>query len=443
MTHGVSSRDAALRALRMALARLTTPSLVAHAAQRFVSSDLGEGSIRIIAVGKAAAAMSVGAITALGNRVGMGLVVTKDGHRAALPDRIEQHEAPHPWPDDRSTRAAELVLRRVKAGAPGGLTLFLISGGASSLVALPAAGITLAEKVASTRAVALAGASITELNCVRKHLSAVKGGRLGTSVQGRALVLVLSDVLGDDVSTIGGGLLVPDPTTFDDALGVVDKLGVQLPTQARALLEAGARGGRDDTPKPGDPRFSEIATHVLAGPDDLVVEVAHALGQDGIRVDETTKRVSMSVEDLAECLVSAAGFLAQRALATKMPQALVAGGEPVIRVSSPSPGNGGRAQHAALLCAKLLAESPPKAGAEVAILCAASDGTDGPTDNAGGVVDERTWSRVAASGNDPDRALAAHDSGSALAASGDLVTTGPTGTNLCDVFVVVARPLSL
>jgi hydroxypyruvate reductase len=330
------------------------------------AKDAGEDAIRLIAVGKAASRMAAGVVDAIGApRIAGGLVVTKDGHaRDPLPAQVRVLEASHPLPDPRSLLAGQALLAEVTA--PGEPIWLLVSGGASALAVLPTPGVTLAEKIARTRALMAAGASIQELNAERARLSAIKGGRLVAAARAPVRAFVLSDVVGDDLATIGGGL----------ALGA----------EAR----------------------------VLAGPDDLAGEAARALGA----VDVLRTRFVDSVEALARLLV-------EQALADRV---CVIGGEPTL-VLGPSPGRGGRAQHAALLCARDLRGS----GFSGAILCAASDGTDGPTDDAGAIVDAGTVDR---SGLDPDDAAARHDAGTLLQAAGDLLVTGPTGNNLCDLYVV-------
>lgn len=323
---------------------------------------------RVVAVGKAAVAMA-GAVG------GADLIV--DPSRAG-----------HPVPDERSLAAGSDLIELVRGA---GDVLALISGGASALVVAPAPGVTFAEKLACTRAVAAAGASISDLNCVRKHLSAIKGGGLATLVRGRARVYVLSDVVGDDPSVIGSGLFAADPTTVDDARAICARFEVDPPPFR-------------ETPK----QIDNVELHVVGGPDLLVDAAATALPSA-----DTHKRFTATVDELAALLAAA-------------PRSLIVGGEPTIRLS-PNAGKGGRAQHTALLVARAIAGRD-----DIVVLCGASDGVDGNTPHAGAMVDGTSWARA----THPDRALATHDSSNALAKE-DLLTTGPTGTNVCDLYIVL------
>jgi glycerate-2-kinase len=406
------ARDVANQAYLRAIAEARADRLVRAALARIAMPQRGA---TLLAAGKASLAMAAAAVEAWGDAIRGGVVVTK--HVAPVLSTgvdLDVRVAGHPVPDERSVAAARELLARA-AGAD--CVLALISGGASALAALPAPGVPLEDKIAVTRALAAAGASIQELNTVRKHLSSIKGGRLAAAARGRVIALLLSDVIGDDPSTIGGGLVAPDRTTCEDALAILAARGVAPPAAVRARLE---RGARERAARPLD---MDVETHVIGGPG-LLVDGAIAGAQ--VAVSQVRRGFTGTVEELADWLAAAEGTV-------------VVGGEPTIRLP-PDPGRGGRAQHAALLCARALARTPPPADLDVAILCGASDGTDGPTDDAGGLVDAGTWGRAAAAGVDPDAALAAYDAGRALAAAGDLVTTGPTGTNVCDVFVKACLP---
>jgi glycerate-2-kinase len=388
MTQRVSAVDAARQLFDAAIAKVDASKLTAR-----VRGDLLHRG-KAIAVGKAAVAMARGLS-------GEGLIVTKDGHELGAPPGWEVRVASHPWPDARSVAAAEALLAIARAVSPSDELVVAVSGGASALAALPAPGLSLDDKIAATRAVAASGAGIHELNTVRKHLSSIKGGQLAAACPGRVRVLVLSDVVGDDMATVGGGLGVEDPTTLDSARAILES--------CRGVPEAALRHLRE-TPK----SLPRVRVERVAGPSDLLAAVA---------CDERVANVTSSVEELAERLVTRAHG---------GPGVLAIGGEPTIRLPT-NPGRGGRAQHTALLCARALAAAPPVR--EVAILCAGSDGTDGPTADAGAVVDATTAARI----GDLDGALARYDSNPALAEAGSLVTTGPTGTNLCDLYLVVVQ----
>jgi glycerate-2-kinase len=395
--------------------------------------------VTLLAIGKAAARMAEGAAAALGDALAGGVVVTKDGHAAGarLPGSIEVRAAAHPVPDARSVAAGERLLE-VAAGAPAqGTLLVLVSGGASALACAPSAGVPLADKLEAVRALAAAGAPIDELNALRKHLSRVKGGRLAAAARARVVCLALSDVIGDDASVVGGGPAAPDPSTFALALAVCARHGVlaRLPVSVRQHLERGAKGGAG-APTETVKSLPGARVSVLAGPDALAAAAATALGARGATVEQVHTRVAGPVEALGAQLAANAVALAWR-LGPGETRAIVFGGEPTVTLPA-SPGRGGRAQHTALLAAARMRDMPWPPGTQVAVLCAGSDGSDGPTGDAGGVVDPASCARARAAGVDPARAVGAFDSGTALAAAGDLVTTGPTGTNLCDLFLVGA-----
>lgn len=302
------------------------------------------------------------------------------------------------------------------AAAATDLLVVTISGGASALAVAPAFGLGLDDKIAATRAIAAAGVPIEGLNCVRKHLSALKGGRLACATRAEIYAILLSDVIGDDPATIGSGPVSADATTFADALCAVH--GVVLPSSVRAVLEAGARGELPETPKPGDSRLAHVRAILCAGPADLVRVAA-----------ETAERLGRPVDTMSGLRGSVDAVAAELVRRSRAGRAFVGGGEPTIVLPS-RPGRGGRAQHVALTVAHELRGS-------AVVLAVGSDGIDGPTADAGGLVDATTPARARHAGVDPRAALARFDSGTALAAAGDLVVTGPTGTNLCDLYVVL------
>jgi len=400
VTRSVQARDVAQTIFRSALRTVDSRALVRSALADWT------GPATLLAVGKAAYAMAAGACDVC--PVTGGLVITKDGHVTGPPLPVEIREASHPVPDARSVAAGEALLQRAE-----GHIILCVSGGASALAVAPY-GVALAEKVAAARAIAAAGADIYRLNAVRKHLSRIKGGRLAAAARGTISALILSDVIGDDPATVGSGPAAPDPTTYADALAVAEPVA-GVPPAVLDHLRAGARGQREETPK----ALANVKLRVLAGPDTAYAAAIDAARSLGFRADGRS-RYTGTVEALAELLVARARALVPR-------EAYVVSGEPTIRITGPA-GRGGRAQHAALLAA---AAGVPEG---VAILCAGTDGTDGPTSDAGAVIDAGTAARA----GDVARALAGYDAGTALAAAGDLLTTGPTGTNLCDLYLVVA-----
>ncbi len=364
----------------------------------------------------------------LGDRITAGLVVVKDGYTAPT-RKVELVEAGHPVPDTRGLQAAGRLLALARQAGPDDLVLVLVSGGGSALTPAPAPPVTLAEKQALTRLLLAAGATIDELNAVRKHLSLLKGGQLARAASpARVVTLVLSDVIGDRLDVVASGPTAPDPTTFRDALAVLDaRVGRQrVPASVRARLEAGARGEVGETPKPGDPLFARVE-HVVVGNNELIVQAAaEAAARLGYTAHVLTRSLAGEAREAARRLVTQARRLAP-------PACLIAAGETTVTVRGA--GRGGRCQELALAAALELRPDEP-----LVVLAAGTDGTDGPTDAAGGLVDAGTADRGRAAGRDPAAALADNDAHTFLAAAGGLVVTGPTNTNLLDLYLVV-RPL--
>jgi hydroxypyruvate reductase len=383
--------------------------------------------ILVLGAGKAGAAMAASAETVLGGRVSGGFVVVKDGYRVATA-RVEVVEAGHPVPDARGVAASARVLKLATSATADDLVLFLVSGGGSALTPAPASPVTLEEKQALTRLLLAAGATINELNAVRKHLSRFKGGLLArAAAPATVLTLALSDVIGDPLDVIASGPTAPDPTTYADALAVLDRRGV-LEGAPRAIVErlrAGAGGALAETPKPGDPVFARV-TNLVIGNNALVADAAAAEAERrGYRPHVLTRALQGEARDAARDLVA-------RARALPAPAALIAGGETTVTVRGR--GRGGRCQEFALAAALAL-----EAGESLVVLAAGTDGTDGPTDAAGGVVDAATLARGRAAGADAARALADNDAHAFLSAAGACIVSGPTNTNLLDLYLIL-RP---
>lgn len=381
--------------------------------------------VLVLGLGKAGSAMAAAAERALGDAISDGLVVVKDGHTAPTA-RVRVVEAGHPVPDARGERAARELLDLARGAGERDLVLVLISGGGSALTPAPAPPVTLAEKQRLTRLLLNAGATIGELNAVRKHLSALKGGQLArAAAPARVVALVLSDVVGDPLDVIASGPTVPDPTTFADALAVLDRRGVRdhAPPAVVERLEAGRRGEIEDTPKPGDPLFDRVRTTVI-GNNALVVEAAaERAAALGWRPHVATRALEGEAREVARGLVA-------RARALPPPACLIAGGETTVTVRGG--GLGGRCQEFAVAAALEIDGRD-----DLVVLAAGTDGTDGPTDAAGGLVDGGSRRRASAAGVDGREALDANDAYRWLAASGDLLVTGPTNTNLLDLYLVL------
>jgi hydroxypyruvate reductase len=383
----------------------------------------------VAALGKAAGAMALALEEVAGERIAAGLVVTKAGHGVAL-RRCALREAGHPVPDGRSAAAGREVLRLAEGARPEDVLLVLLSGGASALSACPQAGLAQEDLAATTALLLRAGAEIEELNAVRKHLTELSGGRLAARAACRRIeVCVVSDVLGDRLDVIGSGPCEPDPSTFADALGVLAARGVlaRVPVAVRAHLEAGARGERPESPKPGDPAFARVRTTLLASNRDALAAAAREAGARGLRA----VRVSGALRGEARRAGRRLAALG-RALREDGPVCLLAGGETTVTVRGA--GRGGRCQELCLAAALELAGEP-----RVALLAAGTDGSDGPTDAAGAFADGGSVARGAQLGLDAAGCLARNDAHGFFAGEGGLLRTGPTGTNVLDLVLVLAR----
>jgi hydroxypyruvate reductase len=338
----------------------------------------------------------------------------------------------HPNPTQRSVAAGREALEFVGALAPSDRLLVLVSGGGSALVAAPAPGLTLEDKRAAVRAVSRAGATIGQLNAVRKHLSALKGGGLALATRAPTTVLALSDVVGNDPGTIASGPFAADASTFAEALELVTRWAPDAPTAVRAHLQRGVAGEIPETPKPGDPRLAHVDFRLLAGPESVPEEAeAAALTQtqvpareDGLKLGVLARNTELDVRELAGLY----GQSARLEAFTGGPRVLIGNGEPTVVVTGQ--GRGGRATHLALMVARDLAGLPG-----VAFLAAGTDDRDGSAGASGAVVDGDTWNRALAAGLDPAAALSAHDSATLLDALGALVR-GPGTSNLLDLHLL-------
>ncbi len=419
---GAVAREALLEIWRAAVEAVHA----GRAAERALGAERFTAEVELLAVGKAASAMAEAARRALGDRLVAGLVTTKQGHGRALPG-LELREASHPLPDARGLAAAEAALARAAAGPGARELLVLVSGGASALWPAPVRGVSLAEKRAVTDALLRGGADIFELNAVRKHLSRIKGGGVARAAAGRRIVaLLVSDVEGDAPDAIGSGPTVPDPTTYADALAALARCAPPdaIPQAVRAHLAAGAAGDAPETAKPGDPVFARAEHRVVAGLADALAAAERAARARGLAIASLGRVLDGDAEGVARAL-------AARASGASAPLLLVAGGEPTVRVRGS--GRGGRMQHAALAFALAI-----EGRAVARALFAGTDGSDGPTPAAGAVVDQTTPARARALGLDPADCLARCDSFALLEATGDLLYSGPTDTNVGDLALVSA-----
>lgn len=385
------------------------------------------GPVLLVGAGKAALAMARGASAAAGALLAGGVVVVPHAGVATCPGGVEVLGGGHPLPDAAGAAATARLLAAVEAAEADVLVLAVLGGGASALLVAPAPGVTLEDERVVTAALLAAGADIAALNTVRRHCSRVKGGGLARAAAGAAglWALVLSDVVGDDPAVVASGPTVADPTTFADALAVLARLpAASVPPAVRAHLARGADGALPETIKPGDPALARAHTVVVGGNRRAVDAAAAEARARGYAVHVLAEPLAGDAADAGRRVAAALA-----ALPADGPAALVAGGETTVRVVGG--GRGGRCQQLALAAAAALAGRP------AVVLAAGTDGVDGPTDAAGACVDGGTVARARARGHDPLAALAATDSYCALDASGDLLRTGPTGTNVADVVVAL------
>jgi hydroxypyruvate reductase len=385
----------------------------------------------VLGAGKAAASMALAVERGWPAGAPLeGIALTRYGH--GLPTRrIRVIEAGHPVPDEAGERAAREMLAAAQALGPDDLLLALPSGGGSALLSLPAEGVAMADLKAVTRELLRSGAPIQDINTVRKHLSAIQGGRLAAATRARVLALVVSDVTGDDPTHIASGPCAPDPTTFADALAVLGRYAVEPPAAIRKRLHEGARGQIGETPKPGDPLFARVENRVVATARRSLEAAARVLREAGVEPlilgDSITGEARVVARDMAaEVRRLRAGGLDGEASRAARPLALVSGGECTVTVRWPN-GRGGR-------CAEfLLALGVELAGArDVWAIAADTDGIDGSEDNAGALLAPDSLARARAKGLDAARLLDANDSWVFFSAIGDLLVTGPTRTNVND-----------
>lgn len=399
------------------------------------ATDLAGSRLHIIAAGKAASSLARAFVEQPGLPIATVLAVGT--HRELdLPDAVEWHVASHPFPDERSVAAAERALAVARSVMPDEHLLLLLSGGASSLLSAPIAGISLEDKRRVVRSLINGGADISALNAVRKHLSTVKGGRLAAASAGRTTTLAVSDVVGDDLSVIGSGPGVADPSTWADARDAYQRWtprDERLP-HVDALIERGCAGAVPETPKPGDASLARSIGRIIGDRRAAMRgarEEAERLGYQVVIADEPI---------VGEARVAARDWLTRvhpMVAYAGRPMCIISSGETTVRVTGG--GKGGRNQELALATAALLASWPGLA----AMASVGTDGIDGPTDAAGALADSTTMARAEALGlGSPDRYLDANDSYAFFKELGDLMRTGRTDTNVGDLQILLFTPAS-
>ena len=417
------ARDA-LRLMFDAAVRAADPRLVLAPAL----PEPPKGRVLVLGAGKSAAVRAEAVETAWPHVALSGLVVTRYGH--AVPTRhIEVAEAAHPVPDEAGATAARRMLEMLHGLGPQDLVLFLVSGGGSSLLTLPAPGLTLDDLRGVNRALLASGATIHEMNCIRKHLSAISGGRLAAAAHpARVVTIAISDVPGDDPAVIASGPTVPDPTTFAEARALVAHYAMALPEAAAAHLAHGLI----ETPKAGDPHlgtpdFRFIATPLMAL--EAAAAEARALGLAPLILGDALEG---EARELGTALAGMAKSVARHGHPLGRPAVLLSGGETTVTIRHANPGGGGRNSEC-LAGFALAADGEPGVWA----LMGDTDGIDGSGDNAGAIAAPDSLARLRALGVDPRALLAGHDSQKFFAHLGDLVTTGPTLTNVNDFRAVL------
>ena len=390
--------------------------------------------IFVAGCGKASAAMAYSLEKILGSRITAGLVNVKYGHTQKL-KRIRLQEAGHPLPDSKGLGGAQEMVRMLSNLTEHDLVIFLISGGGSALLPFPSPGITLQEKQKVTDLLLGCGATIQEINTLRKHLSLLKGGGLARMVYPATLIsLILSDVIGDPLDAIASGPTVPDPTTFADCARILDRYGLweKIPLSSAQHIRLGVMGQKEETLKAGDSAFKRVH-NLIVGNNLLAMRAAKEKAKIlGYRTLLLSSLIEGETREVAKVLTAIAKEVLHSGNPIPPPACILSGGETTVTMKGK--GQGGRNQELALASALEIA-----GWKEIVVLSAGTDGTDGPTDAAGAFADWTTLSRAKELGLDPWAALQNNDSYPFCKKLGDLLITGPTGTNVMDLRLILVR----
>jgi glycerate 2-kinase len=400
---------------------------------------LPKGRTLAVGVGKAAAAMALAVENYWpGNAILNGIVITRYGHGLPL-KRIKVVEAGHPVPDAQGEQAARDILAEVEKLGADDLLLCLVSGGGSSLFSLPVAGVSIGDLQNVTRELLLCGVPIQEINTVRKHLSAVQGGRLAASCHAPVLALLVSDVTGDDPTHIASGPCAPDPTTYSDALGILERYPINTPVAVMKTLQAGAWGELDETPKPGDAVFRNVENRVIATAHDALRAAAGYFRSQGIPAAILGDSITGEAREVAKVLAALVKEIRQYGQPWKPPVALISGGETTVTLretdhnrNSGHRKQGGRNTEFLLSLAIELNGAP-----ETHALACDTDGIDGTENNAGGIATPDSLHRATQVGMNAATLLTSHDAYRFFEELGDLIITGPTRTNVNDYRVIL------
>ena len=447
----MSVREHAMRLVQAALDAVDPARAIHEAVQRegeilrvgTGTYDLGRyARVYLIGGGKAGAPMAQAMSEILGPALTGGWVNVKDGHvpeghlpEENLPADLVIHEARHPIPDERGRQGAAQVLRIAAEATQGDLVFCLISGGGSALLPLPVDGISLGDLQELTDVLLRCGATINEINAVRKHCSQIKGGQLARAAYPATVVaLLLSDVVGNPLDVIASGPTVPDTSTFADAQAVIDRyaIGAAIPRSIREHLRAGLEGTVPETPKQGDPAFEKVYNAVI-GSNAIAARAAQAeAGAMGYQTLLLSTYVEGEAREVAKVIAAVGKSLLAEGWPLALPACVIAGGETTVTVRGE--GKGGRNQELALAAAIAL-----QGWKGVTVVTLATDGTDGPTDAAGAIGDGRTVDRARALGMSAADHLARNDAYTFFDRLGDLIRTGPTNTNVNDLTFILAR----
>lgn len=437
-----SMRDDALKIFKAAVAAVD-PGNAVKSFLSFSNNTLNAGGIKydlnkygrvvIVGAGKASAPMAKAVESILGERINEGIVVVKYGYGIPL-DKIELIEAGHPVPDENGMAGTQKIAGVLEACTENDFVISLISGGGSALLPMPAQGISLADKKKVTDELLKCGADIHEVNTIRKHLSSSKGGGLAKIAYPATVInLMLSDVIGDDMDVIASGPFVPDKSSFKDSMRIINKYAIQdkLPGSIMERLKAGSEGNIQETPKVEDPIFERIK-NIIIGSNLLACTAAKKKASSmGYHTIFLSSAIDGDTTEIAQAHITIARQILLSGNPASLPACIISGGETTVKIKGG--GKGGRNQEFALVSAKEIAGMDKN----IVVLSGGTDGSDGPTDAAGGIVDTRTVARGKAKGLDIDAYLASNDSYNFLKQTGDLLVTGPTRTNVMDVKILL------
>ncbi len=387
-----------------------------------------EGKIYVAGIGKASCRMARAVEEIIGDDIEYGVVSTKYGYGEKL-EKLKVIEAGHPVPDENSLRAADEIIGIAKRMKPEDILIFLISGGGSALFTKPYPPITLDELIRTHDLLVKSGARIQEINTVRKHISLVKGGRFAEMVPGKILSLIVSDVVGDDLSTIASGPTAPDPTTYADAKRILVNYDLwdKIPENVRKVIDKGLRGEIPETPK----KLENVDNNIIASANIAAEHSARRALELGLKPIIMTTTIEGEARHVGTAIASIIEEIAKNHRPFKPPVCLIFAGETVVTIRGES-GMGGPNQELALSASMKI-----RGYRGVALIALDTDGTDGPTDAAGGLVDSKTYDILIDRGIDPVKSLMKHDAYNALKISGDLIKTGPTGTNVNSIMIAV------